>query len=150
MSRMVKRDIQIDKVKKNFYITALILIVVLTVTYVYTRPQKVVEVTEGNILVLDNGSKVKLIGVGTGVQAGLFIRKWVEGKEVKLRYDQEKMKKNGQLLAYVYLPDGRFLNAEIIKQGYASINKEMDFKYIEVFEHYQREAKEKKRGMWSD
>ena len=54
----MKRDIQVDKVKKNFYITALILIVVLTSTYVYTRPLKVVEVTEGNILILDNGSKV--------------------------------------------------------------------------------------------
>ncbi len=146
----MKRDIQVDKVKKNFYVTALILIVVLTVTYVYTRPLKVVEVTEENILVLDNGSKVGLIGVSTGVQAGPFIRKWVEGKEVTLRYDQEKMNKNGQLLAYVYLPDGWFLNAEIIKQGYASINKEMDFKHVEVFEHYQREAKEKKKGMWAD
>ena len=146
----MKRDIQVDKIKKNFYVTALLLIVVLTVTYVYTRPLKVIEVTEGNILVLDNGSKVRLIGVSTGVQAGHFIRKWVEGKEVKLRYDQEKMNRNGQLLAYVYLPDGRFLNAEIIKQGYASINKEMDFKYVEVFEHYQREAKEKKKGMWAD
>jgi len=79
-----------------------------------------------------------------------FIRKWVEGKEVNLKYDQKKMNRNGQLLAYVYLPDGRLLNAEIIKQGYASSNKEMDFKYAEVFEYYQKEAKEKKRGMWSD
>jgi len=70
MSQMVKKDIQVDKVKKNFYVTVLILIAVLTVTYVYTRPLKVVEVTEGNVLVLDNGSKIRLMGVSTGVQAG--------------------------------------------------------------------------------
>jgi micrococcal nuclease len=42
----------------------------------------------------------------------------VEGKEVRLEFDWQRRDKYGRLLAYVYLPDGTFLNAELIKQGY--------------------------------
>ena len=42
----------------------------------------------------------------------------VEGKEVRLEYDWQKRDKYDRLLAYVYLKDGTFLNAEIVKQGY--------------------------------
>jgi len=147
---MVKRDIRVDKVKKNFYITLLVLIAVLTITYIYTRPLKVVKVVGGNILVLNNGEKVRLIGVDTSTQSETFIREVVVGKEIKLKYDRQKVGREGQMLAYVYLLDGTFLNAEIIKQGNARIDRKLPFKYSEEFEHYQREAKEMKKGIWSD
>lgn len=90
------------------------------------------------------------MGVDTSTQAETFIRKVVEGKEVKLKYDLRKVDKNGQILAYVHLLDGTFLNEEVIKQGYARSSKKLLFKYSEVFEHYEKEAREKKRGMWSE
>jgi len=147
---MVKRDVRIDKVKKNFYITLLILIVVLTTTYIYTRPLKVIEVVEGNILVLNNGKKIGLIGVDTDVHADTFIRKMGKGEGVRLKYDERKLYMEGHILAYVYLLDGTFLNAEIIKQGYARVNKKFPFMYIEEFKHYEKEARKNKRGIWSD
>jgi hypothetical protein len=147
---MVKRDIRIDKVKKNFYITLLILITVLTVTYIYTKPLKVIEVIEGNILVLNNGKRVNLMGADMSTEAETFIRKVVEGKEVKLEYDRKKVDEGGQILAYVYLLDGTFLNAEVIKQGYARVNEKLPFKHIEEFRYYEKEARENKRGIWSD
>lgn len=147
---MVQRDIRIDKVKKNFYITLLVLIVVLTITYIYTRSRKVVKVTEGNILVLDNGKRICLIGVDKNKQAQRFIRRMVEGKQVKLRYDRQKVDEDGQLLAYVYLLDDTFLNEELIKQGYARTSKNVPFKYSELFKRYEEEAKVKKKGIWSD
>jgi len=150
MCTMVKRDIRIDKVRKNFYITLVIFIAVLTVTYIYTRPLEVVKVMEGNILVLNNGKKINLIGVDTSTQAETFIRRVVEGKEVRLKYDRQKVGRDGQILAYVYLLDGTLLNAELIKQGYARINRKLPFKYSEEFEHYEKEAKEMKKGIWSN
>lgn len=147
---MVQKDIRIDKVKKNFYITLLVLIAVLTITYVYTRAHKVVKVIEGNILVLDNGKRICLMGVDKSTQAQIFIRKMVEGRQVKLRYDRQKVDEDGQLLAYVYLLDDTFLNEEVIKQGYARISEKIPFKYSELFKRYEEEAKVKKKGIWSD
>ena len=147
---MVKRDVRIDKVRKNFYLTLVVLTAVLVVTYVYTKPLKVTKVIEGTTLVLNNGKKVNLIGVDTSVQAEDFIRNMVVGKEVKLKYDRQKMGNEGQILTYVYLPDGTFLNAELIKQGYARSNKIIPFKYSKVFEQYEMEPSRKRKGIWSE
>jgi micrococcal nuclease len=105
--------------------------------------------------------KVRLIGVDTpetkhpkkpvqrfGKEAYLFTKKMVEGKEVRLEYDWQKRDKYGRLLAYVYLMDGTFLNAEIIKQGYGFAYTKYPFKYLDEFRRYEREARENGRGLW--
>ena len=147
---MVQRDVRVDKVRKNFYITLVVLTAVLVVTYVYTKPLKVTKVIEGTTLVLNNGKKVNLIGVDASVQAEDFIRNMVVGKEVKLKYDRQKMGNEGRILAYVYLLDGTFINAEFIKQGYARNNKKLLFKYSKVFEQCEMEARRKRKGIWSE
>jgi micrococcal nuclease len=71
----------------------------------------------------------------------------VEGEEDRLEYDQQQRDKYGMLLAYVYLMDGTFLNAEIIKQGYSHAYTRFPFEYMEEFRHYEREAR---LGLWAD
>jgi micrococcal nuclease len=63
-------------------------------------------------------------------------------------YHWQKRDKYGRLLAYVYLMDGTFLNAEIIKQGYGFAYTRFPFKYLEEFRRYEREARENGRGLW--
>jgi micrococcal nuclease len=105
--------------------------------------------------------KVRLIGVDTpetvhpqkpveyfGKEASAFTRRMVEGKEVRLEFDWQQRDKYGRLLAYVYLPDGSFLNAEIIKQGYGFAYTRFPFKYLEEFRQCEKEAREQKRGLW--
>ncbi len=105
--------------------------------------------------------RVRLIGVDTpetkhpkkpvqrfGKEAYLFTKEIVEKKEVRLEFDQQRRDKYGRLLAYVYLMDGTFLNAEIIKQGYGFAYTRYPFKYLEEFRGYEREARENKRGLW--
>ncbi len=89
---------------------------------------KVKRVIDGDTLLLANGERVRLIGVDTpetkhpqkpvqrfGKEAYLFTKKMVEGKQVRLEYDWQRRDKYDRLLGYVYLSDGTFLNAEIIK-----------------------------------
>ena len=147
---MVMRDIRVEKVRKNFYITLSVLIAVLALTYIFTRPLKVVRVIEGDLLVLNNGKKVRLIGVDAAKQAESFVKEMVEGKEIELKYDRQRIDSKGHIRAYVYLLDGIFLNAEVIKEGYAYVNREFTFKYFEQFRQYEQEAKENKKGMWAD
>lgn len=54
------------------------------------------------------------------------------------------------MLAYVYLLDGTFINAELIKQGYARSNKKLLFKHSKVFEQHEMEARRKRKGIWSE
>ena len=146
----MKRDITVDKVKKNFYLTLAVLITVLTITYIYTRPQKVVKVTEDNLLILDNGKKIFLTGVDANRQGYRFISSMVEGKEVRLDYDRMQPDKNGLSYAYVYLSDGTFVNAEVIRKGYARVDTRLPFAYSSEFINCQTEAEAEKRGLWSD
>ena len=48
----------------------------------------------------------------------------------------------------MYLEDGTFLIAEIIKQGYGFAYTRFPFKYMDEFRRYQREAREQNRGLW--
>ncbi len=122
---------------------------------------KVKRVIDGDTLLLTNGEKVRLIGVDTpetkhpqkpvqrfGREAYLFTRELVEGKEARLEFDWQRRDKYGRLLAYVYLTDGTFLNAEIIIQGYGFAYTRFPFKYLEEFRKYEREARENGKGLW--
>ncbi|MCG2772505.1 MAG: thermonuclease family protein [Desulfobacterales bacterium] len=106
---------------------------------------------------------MRLIGVDTpetvhpqkpveyfGKEASEFTRRMVEGKEVCLKFDWQQRDKYKRLLAYVYLLDGTFLNAEIIKQGYGFAYTRYPFKYLEEFRRYEREAREEKKGLWRE
>ena len=124
---------------------------------------KCTRVVDGNTILLSNGKKVRLIGVATtatkhpskpleynGTQESAFTREMVEGKEVRLEYDQQpRDNKHGHLFAYVYLTDGTFLNTEIIKQGYGRADTGFPFKYMNEFSHYEQEARKTKRGLWA-
>ena len=77
----------------------------------------------------------------------------VQRKRVILEFDQANAHighkdKYRLTLAYVFLEDGTFLNAEIIKQGYGFAYTRFPFKYMDEFRGYQREAREQGRGLW--
>lgn len=127
-----------------------------------TEYREVIRVIDGDTIVLDGNEKVRLIGVDTpetkhpektvqyfGKEASAFTKRMVEGKKVRLEYDWPKRDKYERLLAYVYLKDGTFLNAEIIKQGYGFAYTRFPFKYLDAFRQYEREARENDRGLWN-
>ena len=82
-----------------------------------------------------------------GREASAFTKRMVEGKKVLLEYDQDRRDRFGRTLAYAYLEDGTFLNAEIVKQGYGHAYTQFPFKYLEEFRGYEREAQEAQRGL---
>ena len=141
------------------------LVLIVLFPWVLSNAQNVVRterVVDGDTLLLTNGEYVRLIGVDTpetkhprkpveyfGKEAYLFTKRIVEGKEVRLEYDQTRRDRYGRILAYVYLMDGTFLNAEIIKQGYGFAYVKYPFKYMEEFRQYEREARESRSGMWA-
>jgi len=132
-------------------------------------------VIDGDTIQLENGERLRLIGIDTpemhesdklyrdsersgqdikviikmGQRSYEFTRKLVEGKRVSLEFDAEKYDKYNRLLAYVYLKDGTFVNAEIVKGGYASLMTiPPNVRYADLFSKLYREARENKRGLW--
>jgi micrococcal nuclease len=90
-----------------------------------------------------------------GKKASAFTKRMAEGKHVLLKYDQANSHighrdRYGRILAYVYLQDGTFLNAEIIRQGYGNAYTKYPFAHMEEFRRYEREARESQRGLWAD
>ncbi|MBI4353225.1 MAG: thermonuclease family protein [Candidatus Omnitrophica bacterium] len=91
-------------------------------------------------------------------KAKKFVEKEVEGKKVRLEFDRANAlnahkDKYNRTLAYVYrVPDGFFLNAEVIKQGYGFAYKSYRFPYRHSgdFKRYEKEASRNKRGMWGE
>jgi len=120
-----------------------------------------VRVVDGDTIVLDGQETIRLIGVDTpetrdprkpieafGQEAYEFTKSLAEGKKVRLEFDQEQIDKYGRTLAYVYLDDGTFINAQIILQGYGHAYTEFPFKYMENFRGYERMARERGLGLW--
>lgn len=138
---------------------------------------EVKRVVDGDTLVLVSGERVRLIGIDTpelhesdklyrdskrsqqsaseikemGQRAYQFTKDLVEGKVVSLEFDVEREDRYKRLLAYVYLKDGKFVNAEIVKAGYASLmTYPPNVKYADLFLKLYREARENKHGLWKD
>lgn len=102
---------------------------------------------------------VRLIGVDTpethgstqpyGPEASDFTRQHLEGREVSLELDVEKVDPYGRLLAYVYLPSGEMFNETLLEEGYAQVATfPPNVKYTERFLEAQREARAANRGLW--
>jgi len=111
------------------------------------------------------GEKIRLIGVDApesrktfskevgyyGKEAKEFLQQLLTDKRVKLEYDIDSTDQFGRTLAYVYLEDGTFVNAELVKEGYAMV---MTFppnvKYSDLFLKLQHNARDTNKGLWGE
>ena len=132
-----------------------------------SNPYLVSRVIDGDTIELENGEKVRYIGIDTpetldprkpvqcfGKDASNKNKELVEGKPVWLVKDISDKDKYGRLLRYVYLGDptqesSTFVNLELVKQGFAhSYSYPPDIKFQEKFIEAEREAREAGRGLW--
>ena len=109
--------------------------------------------------------KIRLIGLDTpetkkpnspiecfGVAASNYAHKMMDGQKVRLQADPINTNRDryGRLLRYVYLADGRLVNAEMIKQGYGFAYLSFPFTKADEFRNLQRQARENEVGLWGN
>ena len=127
---------------------------------------RVVKVIRGDILQIDRRGRlerVRLIGVDTPEakdprvpgrkakqEALAFTQRLVMGKVVRLEHDHRRQDHFNRPLAYLYLDDGTFVNAEIIRQGYGFVYTRFPFRYLEELQQLQHEARRTQRGLWTE
>jgi micrococcal nuclease len=75
----------------------------------------------------------------------------IAGQEVRLRYDAERRDRYGRTLAYVYrASDGLFVNAELVRRGYArTLTIAPNVAHAADFRRLAERARAAGRGLWS-
>jgi micrococcal nuclease len=121
---------------------------------------RVTRYTDGDTLWLSGIGKVRLIGVDTpevfgqaecyGREASAFARRTLPlGSEVRYRLGVDERDRYGRALAYIWLPDGRFLNRMLVARGYAQpLTVPPNVEYEDLFLQLARRAREAHRGLW--
>lgn len=86
-----------------------------------------------------------------GQAASEFTKKLIGDSPVRLEADPLSGNRDryDRLLRYVYLPDGRLVNAEVIKQGYGFAYTSFPFTKSDDFLDYQRQARQRNLGLWN-
>lgn len=95
------------------------------------------EVISPKILILNNGLKIRLLGVkerpeknGGAIQ---FLKEKALGQKVFIKFDAIKHDEENNLLCYLYLSNKTFLNAHLIKNDLVEVDTEFDYKYKSKF-----------------
>lgn len=127
---------------------------------------RVISFADGDTIEIDmNGAResIRFIGVDTpetqdprtsvqcfGRAASEFTKNLIGDNNVRLEADPTNTNRDryNRLLRYVYLPDGRLVNAEVIKAGYGFAYILFPFEKMEEFRAYESQAREQNLGLW--
>jgi micrococcal nuclease len=133
------------------------------------RTFSVVKVVDGDTLhiappsMADDVTRVRLLGIdapemGTGKsgsmyfaeEATAFARRLALGKEVGVHLDERAKSRDryGRLLAYIELQDGKFLNEELLSEGYAYADRRFRHSYYQKYLQLEAGARALGQGLW--
>ena len=130
---------------------------------------QVTRIIDGDTFYIDDGTekgcKVRLAGIDApeskktyteeaqyfGRESTLYLAKLALGKFVRLEYDMQKYDRYGRTVAYVFLKDNTFINAELIKEGCAVVmTVPPNVKYADLYVKLQKNARKRKAGLWGE
>jgi endonuclease YncB( thermonuclease family) len=120
-------------------------------------------VYDGDTLKLEDGRKVRFIGINTpeishdGSPSEPFAQAarkrliaLIDGGKVLLRYDRERHDRYGRLLAHPYLTDGRSLSQLLLQEGLAAaVVIPPNLWQSDCYLLQEETARERRRGVWS-
>lgn len=132
------------------------------------QPALVKKVIDGDTVELNDGRKVRYVGIDTpetkhptkgvecfGKEASKQNRMLVEGKIVYLAKDVSEKDRYNRLLRYVYLPtpnatgEALFVNRYLVEEGYAhTLTYPPDVKFDQLFRKAEQTARENSKGLW--
>ena len=139
---------------------------------------KVVQVSDPGLYAIDhfidgdtiavnmNGTveTVRMIGVDTpethrpnspvqcyGPEAAAYTKQLIGGNRVRLQADPLDTNRDryNRLLRYIYLPDGRMVETELISNGYGFAYTQFPFEKTDEFTADQDSAKQQAKGLWT-
>jgi micrococcal nuclease len=127
----------------------------------------VVNVVDGDTIDIDipdgkyNHTRIRLLGVNmpetknpkTGImyfgpEAADFTTKSALGKQVAVYLEEHRTRdKYGRLLAYIKLPDGKFLNEALLAEGFAYADVRFRHSFYYKYQQLEAAARSQKKGL---
>ncbi|EXJ09515.1 MULTISPECIES: thermonuclease family protein [Nitrincola] len=130
-----------------------------------TQSAQVRYVIDADTLVLNNGERVRLLGIDApelgrdGQPDEPYARegkKWLEGllrehdHRVLLQYGQERKDRYGRSLAYLFLPDGTNLQRALLSDGWVmQVHVAPNLEFAECLAQFERQAEQQAKRIWS-
>ena len=120
-----------------------------------------IDIPDGNY----NHTRIRLLGIDTpetkdprtgpmyfGKEASDFATNLAFGKQVTIFLDKDKnpRDKYHRLLAYVQLPDGKFLNEELLSEGYAYAYLPFKHSLSNKYKQLESVARGQNKGLWAN
>lgn len=149
---------------RAFVFILLALLWPLTLMAAHTEGARVAEVFDGDTVRLTDGRHVRLIGINApelghdgqpdeplAAAARERLRRLVEGREVRLLFEEQQHDHYGRLLAHLELTDGTRVEEVLLKEGLAStIAIPPDVREIARLQAAEALARQGHRGLWAD
>ncbi|MDX8407972.1 MAG: thermonuclease family protein [Mariprofundaceae bacterium] len=121
-------------------------------------------VYDGDTFRSDSGEKIRLLGINTpeiahndkpgqplGKQAQRRLTKWIAGKTVHLQFDRQRKDNYGRTLAQVYLRDGDWINARLLREGLAHVYTfAPNFRWTPALLANEKLARTRHLGIWNN
>jgi Staphylococcal nuclease homologue len=83
-----------------------------------------------------------------GKAASRFTTLLLEGRNVQLEFDVERLDRYGRTLAYVWAGN-TMVNLTLVREGYAQVSTfPPNVRYVDEFIEAQRDARRRERGLW--
>lgn len=160
---------QKNRILAIFSVSCFFILINLTLLGIVKAAQ-VTDVVDGDTVVLDDGMKVRLLGIDTpemgyydkskkyikdpapkAEAATKYLKQLILGKECNLQFAEEKIDRHNRVLAYLYRDsDGLFLNQQMLVEGLAVISfYPPNLKYRKKFGDLQKGARLARKGIWS-
>lgn len=108
---------------------------------------------DGDTLVLENGSSVRLLGINTPEKGERLAEEakrelaWLEGSAVTLERDVESGDRYGRLLRYVYF-EGGLVNARLVEKGLAHVYRTSNKMHLAELLEAEGKARNAGTGIW--
>jgi micrococcal nuclease len=118
-----------------------------------------IDIPDGNF----SHTRIRLWGVDTpetkdprtgpmyfGTEAAEFATRTALSKRVTIHLEQDRKTRDKyrRLLAYVQLPDGRFLNEALLSEGYAYADLRFKHSLYNKYKQLESLARKQKKGLW--
>lgn len=114
----------------------------------------VVEIIDGDTIILENGSKIRLIGINAPekgysyyIKAKESVKSLILFQNVRLESDMEDRDDYNRLLRYVFVDDIS-VNLWLVEEGYAHVFRESGLKYENQLKEAETNARLQKLGIW--
>ena len=123
------------------------------------RVEKIYDGDTIGVKIKNRSEKVRLIGIDApeigqgpwGLKSKKYLQELISSSSwrVIIEYDVERRDKYDRILGYIRTPDGKMLNEEMLKNGYAVLfTYPPNVKHVDEVRAAEKDARDKMLGIW--